>query len=277
MNKNPSPTLNLQPIGFIRTPKQVKFQALHQPSEAAPERNILELLPDCNYELALQDLAGFSRVWLLSWFHRNTTWRPLVLPPRGPAQRRGVFATRSPHRPNPLGLTPVQLVAVEGRKLILGACDLVDGTPIFDIKPYIPAYDAFPEARAGWTDEVEAAQEIPPQFSVCFTPHAELQAEWLRANWQLDFRARLFELLARDPTPHRTRRIRRRGENQFTIGCGAWRAVFTVTKKTVNILALETGYPPRFLNDLTLDDLPDRAAQLAFLERWPQARWNKPP
>lgn len=276
MIKTSPPTLTLQPIGFIRTPKQVKFQALHQPSEAAPERNVLELIPDCDYETALRDLAGFSRVWLLSWFHRNKTWRPLVLPPRGPAKRRGVFATRSPHRPNPLGLTPVQLISVEGRKLILGACDLVDGTPIFDIKPYIPAYDAFPAARAGWTDEVEAAQETPPQFTVSLAPLAETQAEWLRANWQLDFRPRLFELLARDPSPHRTRRIRRCGDGQFVIGCGAWRAVFTVVKKTVNILALETGYPPRFLNDLTLEDLPDREAQLAFLERWPQAKWSKP-
>ena len=277
MNINPSPTLTLSPIGYIRAQKLVKFQALHQPAEAVPERNVLELLPGCDYETALRDLAGFSRVWLLSWFHRNKTWRPLVLPPRGPGKRRGVFATRSPHRPNPLGLTPVQLIAVEGRTLILGACDLVDGTPIVDIKPYIPAYDAFPDALAGWTGEVAAAQETPPQFSVCLAPLAESQAEWLRANWQLDFRPRLFELLARDPSPHRTRRIRRRGENQFAIGCGAWQAVFTVTKKVVTILALETGYPPRFLNDRTLDDLPDREAQLAFLERWPQARWSQPP
>ncbi len=276
MNKT-LPTLTLSPIGFLRTAKQVKFQALHQPSEVAAERNYLELLPGCDYETALRDLAGFSRVWLLSWFHRNQTWRPLVLPPRGPAKRRGVFATRSPHRPNPLGLTPVQLIAVEGRTLILGACDLVDGTPIFDLKPYIPAYDAFPDARAGWTDEVAAAQEIPPSFSVSLAPLAETQAEWLRANWQLDFRPRLFELLARDPTPHRTRRIRNNGDGQFNIGCGAWRAVFNVSKKLVTIVALETGYPPSILKDLTLDDLPDREAQLAFLERWPQARWSKPP
>jgi tRNA-Thr(GGU) m(6)t(6)A37 methyltransferase TsaA len=271
------PALTLSPIGFLRTAKLVKFQALHQPSEVAAERNYLELLLGCDYEKALQDLAGFSRVWLLSWFHRNQTWRPLVLPPRGPAKRRGVFATRSPHRPNPLGLTPVQLIAVEGRTLVLGACDLVDGTPIFDLKPYIPAYDAFPDARAGWTDEVAAAQEMPPTFSVSLAPLAETQAEWLRASWQLDFRPRLFELLARDPAPHRTRRIRRNGDAQFTIGCGAWRAVFAVAKKVVTILAFETGYPPRILNDLTLDDLPDREAQLAFLARWPQARWSKPP
>jgi tRNA-Thr(GGU) m(6)t(6)A37 methyltransferase TsaA len=277
MNNNPSLTLTLSPIGFIRTTKALKFQALHQPAETAPEQNILELLPGCDYETALRDVAGFSRIWLLSWFHRNKTWRPLVLPPRGPAKRRGVFATRSPHRPNPLGLTPVQLIRVEGRKLILGACDLIDGTPIFDLKPYIPAYDAFPNEHAGWTDEVAAAQEAPPEFTVNFSPLAVTQAEWLLANWRINFRPRLLELLARDPSPHRTRRIRRRGDAQFAIGCGAWQVVFTVTKKTVNILAIETGYPPRFLNDRTLDDLPDREAQLAFLVRWPQEKWAKPP
>lgn len=270
MPRGLSSELILRPIGFIRTQKQVKFQARHQPADTEPERNVLELLPGCNYEQALHDLAGFSRVWLVWWFHRNTEWRPRVLPPRGPAKRRGVFATRSPHRPNPLGLTPVQLLKVEGRRLILGACDLVDGTPVFDIKPYIPAYDAFPGAGAGWFDEVEAALSVPPRFTVGFSLLAETQAEWLQTNWQIDFRLRLIELLARDPSPHRTRRISRRGPAGFVIGCGAWRAVFTVGQSAVQVQSLEPGYPPRFLNDpARRQRLPDREAQLAFLERWP--------
>lgn len=265
--------LTLRPIGFIRTYKQVKFQARHQPLEKEPEQNVLELLPGQNFEQALHDLAGFSRVWLVWWFHRNPGWRPRVMPPRGPAKRRGVFATRSPHRPNPLGLTPVQLIRVEGRKLILGACDLVDGTPVFDIKPYIPAYDAFPDAEAGWIDEVDAALEVPPQFTVGFSALAETQAHWLETEWQVDFRGRLNELLARDPTPHRTRRITsRRGTESFVIGCGAWRAVFTVARQAVTVQSLEPGYPPRFLNDpARAEGLPDRDAQRAFYARWPES------
>ena len=263
-------SLTLQPIGFIRTEKRVKFQALHQPDEIQPERNVLELVPGQNFERALQDLAGFSRVWLVWWFHRNTGWRPLVLPPRGPAQRRGVFATRSPHRPNPLGLTPVQLLAVERGRLILGACDLVDGTPVFDIKPYIPAYDAFPDERAGWTGEVDALLDAPPSFEVTFAPLAVTQAKWLLTRWQIDFRPRLLELLTRDPTPHRTRRIKKRGADECVIGCGAWRAAFTVEGKTVNVRALEPGFPRRFLEDPARPDLPDQAAQLAYLEVWPE-------
>lgn len=267
--------LTLRPIGFIRTSQQVKFQARHQPSETESERNTLELLPGSNYEQALHDLAGFSRVWLVWWFHRNTDWRPHVLPPRGPAKRRGVFATRSPHRPNPLGLTPVQLINIEGRTLILGACDLVDGTPVFDIKPYIPAYDAFPEASAGWIDAVDAALDVPAEFTVEFSPHAGAQADWLQSGWQINFRPRLIELLERNPAPHRTRRISaRQGTGDFLIGCGAWRAIFTVSQQTVSVQSIEPGYPQRFLNDPDRPGVPDRAAQLAFLERWPMPTNN---
>ncbi len=264
-------TLTLQPIGFIRTQKQVKFQSPHQPSEGVEECNVLELLPDCGYEQALQDLAGFERVWLIWWFHRNKTWRPLVLPPRGQAQRRGVFATRSPHRPNPLGMTPVRLLGVEKRTLFLGACDLVDGTPVFDIKPYVPAYDAFPTASAGWIEAVDAELRQPPRFKVRLSPEAETQAFWLRENWQIDFTPRLLELLGRDPSPHRTRRITRRDPSFFVIGCGAWKAVFKVDGETVGVLALEPGYPLKFLTRPGYEDVPDRNAQLAFLDRWPSS------
>ena len=265
-----SDSLSLKPIGFIRTAKRVKFQALHQPDEAEPESNVLELLPGLNFEQALQDVAGFDRVWLLWWFHRNETWRPLVLPPRGPSQRRGVFATRSPHRPNPLGMTPVRLLGVKGRTLLLGACDLVDGTPVFDVKPYVPAYDSFPEAKAGWIDEVDEAVNAPAQFTVTFSEHADAQARWLRETHQVDFAPRLVELLSRDPSPHRTRRIRKRASGAFEIGCGAWRAEFAVDGREVTVRALETGYPLRFLTREGYEDIPDRDAQMAFLERWPE-------
>jgi tRNA-Thr(GGU) m(6)t(6)A37 methyltransferase TsaA len=265
------PSLILQPIGFIATPQSLKFHARHQPSDGAEERNVLELLPDCDYEHALQDVAGFERIWLIWWFHRNPNWRPLVLPPRGPAQRRGVFSTRSPHRPNPLGMTPVRLLGVEGRRLILGPCDLVDGTPVFDIKPYVPAYDSFPDARAGWIDAVDAELRQPGRFTVELSAHATEQRQWLWENWAIEFIPRMTELLTRDPTPHRTRRIKRRGDGAFEIGCGAWRAVFSVSGETVTVLALEPAYPLRFLHREGYDQVPDRDAQLAFMERWPSA------
>lgn len=245
------------------------FDAPHQPDEANEERNVLELLPDRGFEQALQDLAGFDRVWLVWWFHRHTNWRPMVLPPRGPQQRRGVFATRSPHRPNPIGLTAVRLLKVDGLRLELGPCDLVDGTPILDLKPYLAAYDAFPEASSGWLESINSAHEEPPKFTVELEPLAREQATWLNDTWKVNFLRRMETLLTRDPSPHRTRRITRRGETDLVIGCGAWRAIYRVDATTVRIRHFEPCYPRRFLLRDDYTQIPDRDAQVAFLERWP--------
>ncbi|MCE2825736.1 MAG: tRNA (N6-threonylcarbamoyladenosine(37)-N6)-methyltransferase TrmO [Verrucomicrobium sp.] len=263
------PSLTLRPIGFLRSGKGVRFKTLHQPDEAASETNVLELTPGPGIREALRDLAGMERVWLLWWFHRAESWRPLVLPPRGPSRRRGVFATRSPHRPNPIGMTPARLLGIEGLRLLLGPCDLLEGTPILDLKPYVPAYDAFPGSSAGWIDEVEALQAGPPRFEVAWTDLAREQADWLAATWSVDFRPRLAEILARDPSPHRTRRIRGLAGGACEIGCGGWKAVFRVTGDRVEILRLQPSFPVRFLLESWRRDVPDREAQQAFLARWP--------
>ena len=151
-----------RPIGFLRTPYTRRIDAPHQPvvvagtETGAPAEATLELEPWLP-EAALKDLEGFQRVWLIFVFHLSEGWAPLVQPPRGPRAKRGVLATRSPHRPNPLGLSCVELVAVEGRSLRLRGVDLLDGTPVLDLKPYVPYADAFPESLAGWIDAVDAA------------------------------------------------------------------------------------------------------------------------
>jgi tRNA-Thr(GGU) m(6)t(6)A37 methyltransferase TsaA len=264
------PGLTITPIGFLRSGKPLKFDARHQPDEKQPETNVLEMLPGDRYQKALKDLEGFDRVWLIWWFHRNTDWRPEVLPPRGPSKRRGVFATRSPHRPNPIGITPVQLIEVKKGSLILGPCDLVDGTPVFDIKPYIPSYDSFPAAKAGWIDEVDAALNAPPAFTVKFSAQAKEQTAWLKQEWSVDFETRMLEILSRDPSPHRTRRIRGRHGDLFDIGCGAWYAVFEIKDSTVHVLHLKPAFPLKFLTDPDRPVIPDKDAQLAFRARWPQ-------
>ena len=157
-----APAFVYRPIGFVRSPYAKRIDAPHQPTvvagtetgEAAEATLELEaFLP----ESVLRDLEGFERIWLLFAFHLSEGWAPLVQPPRGPKAKRGVLATRSPHRPNGLGLSCVELVAVEGRRLRLRGVDLLDGTPVLDLKPYVPYADAFPEARAGWIDGVDAA------------------------------------------------------------------------------------------------------------------------
>ena len=127
--------LTLQPIGVIRTGMTSKFDAPHQPTAGEEEQSVIELYPGMEFEKALLDLKGFEYIWVIWWFHKNLHWRPKVLPPRGDSVKRGLFATRSPHRPNPIGISAVRLIDVEGLQVKIGNCDLVNETPILDIKP----------------------------------------------------------------------------------------------------------------------------------------------
>jgi hypothetical protein len=101
------------------------------------------------------------------------------------------------------------------------------------------------------------------------SPRACEQAEWLKAAWAVDFQQRLVEILGRDPRPHRTRRIRRLPGGDFEIGCGSWRAEFRVQCLQIEIRAVKPSFPVRFLLEPWRQEIPDREAQLAFLQRWP--------
>ena len=111
-------------------------------------------LADWVDERALKDLEDFERIWLIYVFDRNDGWRSTVKPPRG-GPKRGVLATRSPHRPNAIGLSAVKVEKIEGKVLHLFGVDLLDNTPILDIKPYVPYADAFPNSAAGWIDALD--------------------------------------------------------------------------------------------------------------------------
>jgi tRNA-Thr(GGU) m(6)t(6)A37 methyltransferase TsaA len=145
----------MEPIGWVRSPYQRRFGTPQQAAAFDSDAEaVLELDPARIPEVALADLVGIDRIWVLSWLHRGGGWGPTVRPPRKPRTPRGLFATRSPDRPNPIGLSSVRLLRVEGCDLHVRGIDLIDGTPILDIKPYIPYADAFPDAKAGWIDAI---------------------------------------------------------------------------------------------------------------------------
>lgn len=157
-----SPALACHPIAHVRSPYAQRIDAPHQPTVVAGTETgaaaeaVVEFVADFP-AAAYRDLAGFERIWLLFAFHRSEGWKAEVRPPRG-GGKRSVLATRSPHRPNAIGLSAVELLAVEAGALRVRGVDLLDGTPILDIKPYVPYADAFPQARAGWIDAIDAAQ-----------------------------------------------------------------------------------------------------------------------
>lgn len=149
----------IEPIAIARTPYGERFGVPNQAAtvrgtrDAAPAIGRIELLPHVP-DGVLEGLDGFDYAWVIFVFHLNHGWGPKVRPPRAPHLSLGVLATRAPHRPSRLGLSALAIEAVEPRALVVRGVDLVDGTPVLDIKPYVPYADAFPDARAGWVDAV---------------------------------------------------------------------------------------------------------------------------
>lgn len=170
-----SESLNIRPIAYIRTDFEDKFGIPRQSGRAPALTGKIVFLPEFRNPEAIRGIEGFSHLWLLFDFskaHREE-WSPTVRPPRlGGNKRIGVFASRSPFRPNPIGLSSVKLERVErggkdGDVLVVSGVDLLDMTPIFDIKPYLPFSDSHPEALGGYAGEFEDYRlevDFPPEL-----------------------------------------------------------------------------------------------------------------
>jgi tRNA (adenine37-N6)-methyltransferase len=147
----------LRVVGRIHTPFGEGAGTPIQPVYAEDIEGTVVL--DESFAAALDDLEGFERLWLLYWMDRVVPFRPRVVPYRD-TRERGLFATRSPCRPNPIGLSAVRLLRREGRVLHVAGVDILDGTPLLDVKPYVPEFDAFPSSKAGWLDAGGADRRI---------------------------------------------------------------------------------------------------------------------
>jgi len=145
--------IQMQTIGVVHSNYQERFATPRQATLDTPQSAQIHLNNGLNFEQAVRDLEGFSHIWVIYWMHLNQGWNPTVIPPRGPKVRRGLFSTRAPHRPNSIGLSAVCLEKVIGRVLHIKGHDMLDGTPVLDIKPYIPYADAMPHASSGWLDD----------------------------------------------------------------------------------------------------------------------------
>lgn len=166
--------ISLRPVAILRTPFAEKFGVPRQSGFILEAEGRVEFLPEFSAPDFVRGLAAFSHIWLVTGFHQNPPWTgaATVRPPRlGGNERVGVFASRAPNRPNGLGLSLVRLVAVEDGALRIAGIDAVDGTPVYDIKPYLPWCEAHPEATSDWATDTpfardETAVQIPPEIAV---------------------------------------------------------------------------------------------------------------
>ena len=188
-------------IGVIRSPWKEKFAVPRQPGLVQDGGGELHLQAPYNQPEAVRGLEAFSHIWILFMFHQTMAggWRPTVRPPRlGGNARMGVFATRSTFRPNPVGMSLVELKGIRCEKsqviLQLGSLDLVDGTPVIDIKPYLPFAEALPDARAGYAQAAPEAT-MPVRFSAAAQQQIQQQAHIPQLQRFIS------DVLAQDPRP----------------------------------------------------------------------------
>lgn len=195
-------TFQFEQIGVIRSPYKEKFAVPRQPGLVKSCGGELHLIAPYNQADAVRGLEAFSHLWVLFIFHQTMEggWRPTVRPPRlGGNARMGVFATRSTFRPNPVGMSLVELQGIRCQKdqviLELGGLDLVDGTPVVDIKPYLPFAEALPDARASYAQQAPQA-DMPVYFTDALSSElAQLEKRYPR------LREFIVDVLAQDPRP----------------------------------------------------------------------------
>lgn len=217
--------MEIEPVAHIENDFREKFGVPRQSGlSELPSRIVFE--PKFRDRNALRGLEDFTHIWLIWGFSEfGGGFSPTVRPPRlGGNARKGVFATRSPNRPNPLGISVVRLERIcgDGSLVVLGA-DLMNGTPIFDIKPYIPYADSVPEASNGW-----ALSEKKPVLRVDFPDE-------LLAKIPENKRAGLIEILGQDPRPQ----YQNASERVYTMAFGELQVSFRVDGETLCVISVE--------------------------------------
>ena len=194
--------MQMKPIAYIKSPYKQKFAIPRQPNLVKEAKGEIVFEKGFSDPNCLRGIEQFSHLWLIFNFHetQDKGWSPTVQPPRlGGKENVGVFATRSTFRPNPIGMSVVKNLGLEhtGSSLILkvGGLDLLDSTPILDIKPYIPYADALPDAQAGFAETVPGSE-----YEIVFSEEAEQELNKLQQDYP-DLKAFITSVLKQDPRP----------------------------------------------------------------------------
>lgn len=232
-------------IGFLSSELRQRYQTPHQGVLAKNSTAVIHLNPKENFEQSVKDLDGFERIWIIYLFHLNKNWKPLVSPPRYLNGKIGVFATRAPYRPNQIGISCVKLVKVEGLKIFISESDILDGTPVLDIKPYLPYSDSFPSVKTGWVKS-----DLAEMFRIVFNAKSKKSAEELKAEKNINLFDYARIQLEFNPTDLSRKRIslvksQKSGKENFVLNYQDWQIHYLVDEIKKKITVLEIIYSER--------------------------------
>ncbi len=254
-------TIHFNPIGFFRFQKKKKYELARQPLDSDPSIGMIQLSPGKNFEQALEGLNEFDRIWVLFSFHASLGWKPKVLPTRY-HKKMGLFATRSPYRPCSIGMSCVKLVDVQKNYLLIQGFDLLDETPILDIKPYIPYCDSFSNVKSGWVDEA-----LKNRYTVNWTQNALSQRDFLSSKG-VHFQSEVFSSLEYFIGPSHYNRIKWIEKDLFVLAYKAFRFVVKACSlsKQVTVLYLTSGFD---LQELLILDEKEKEVHQLLLSLFP--------
>lgn len=230
--------MELKVIAYARNGHTDKFGIPRQSREESPILTRIVFEPEYNVPEALRGIEGYSHLWLIWGFSKVDSWSPTVRPPRlGGNKRMGVFATRSPFRPNPIGLSSVRLVRVGQGELVVSGADVLDGTPIYDIKPYLSFSDSHPDAKNGFAEE-HKNDRLEVDWGLisrkCLDNGSILPREWLddvEEKWVRDVEY----ILSQDPRPA----YQDDPEREYKMDYAGYTITFSVNKQVVVVKKIE--------------------------------------
>ncbi len=249
-------------IGVFKCNKTSPVEAANQGSrDRSKELGIIKLNSGSNFQQALIGLKTFTHIWIIFDFHHNSNWKPMTLPPRGLNKKIGVFATRSPYRPNAIGISLVKLKKIDGLNVYVEKYDLLDGTPVLDIKPYLIDADIENQASAGWLSKIENKKN-----EVRFSTVANKQLRWLQKNGLSEIQNVVVNQLSFDPVNKKKKRVRKI-QTSYELSYKTWRVLFTYQKplKLIKVKSFTSGYRTSELHDST-DTYKDKLLHRKFLE-----------
>ncbi|MEC9283921.1 MAG: tRNA (N6-threonylcarbamoyladenosine(37)-N6)-methyltransferase TrmO, partial [Bdellovibrionota bacterium] len=256
-------------IGYVESDLKFKSESPTQGTYVENSVAKIVLKAGSNFEQALEGLEDYERIWVIYQFHKNDNWKPKVNVPRLESEKKGVFATRSPYRPNSIGISCVKLLAIKGRELEIAESDILDSSPILDIKPYINYSDSFLTKQPDWLEKAEEEE-----FQIFIPEYMQKKIQYLEKVGKLNLRQFIDTQLRFAPLNKDRKRIEILEDTEAgikaKIGFRTWRLEYNIDQENLKVfmLNLYSAYRKEELKEGEEDPYGDKSIHRKFNKKF---------